>query len=198
MKVNIGGAMIGALLMVAGSNSVCRAQAPPTAQFNMVILGGHETNRLDRGRPVVLVAGALGVPSQVFRDAFRAVRPAPSGSEPDPRQVGSNKEALLSALGPYGITNERLDQVSDYYRYNPSNGGLWRNVVASASAFEYSGGRIEARITNPGAGYTSVPQITIVGRPDLEATATVTFSHDLAKNGSIQTITIRKRATESK
>ena len=35
-------------------------------------------------RPVVLIAAALGVSSDVFREAFSHVRPAPAGTRPDP------------------------------------------------------------------------------------------------------------------
>src|SRR5436190_8396245 len=80
--------------------------------------GGHDTDPQDRGRPVVLVAAALGVKPEVFREAFRGVTPA-RGGKPTPEQARSNKEALLKVLKPYGITNERLDEVSDYYRYRP-------------------------------------------------------------------------------
>src|SRR5205823_915861 len=96
--------------------------------------GGHETDPQDHGRPVALIAAALGVPAEVFRAAFRNVRPAPAGQEPEPGQVRQNKEALLRALGPYGVTNERLDTVSNYYRYNRSRGEMWPTAPATADA----------------------------------------------------------------
>ncbi|MEI8283231.1 MAG: hypothetical protein WCG75_12560, partial [Armatimonadota bacterium] len=48
--------------------------------------GGHGTAEVDHGRPVILVAGGLGVPPQIFREAFSHVKPAPAGQEPDPEQ----------------------------------------------------------------------------------------------------------------
>ena len=71
--------------------------------------GGHETDPRDGGRPVVLIAAALGVAPEVFRDAFSQVRPARGGREPEPAQVRQNKSVLMKALGKHGITNEKLD-----------------------------------------------------------------------------------------
>src|ERR1051325_7086572 len=98
---------------VLGATFSTSAQTQPlpkdVTRVPVVFSGGHETDPRDHGRPVVLVAGALGVQPQVFRDAFSHVRPAPRGTEPDPRQVRENKAALMSALGRYGVTNDRLD-----------------------------------------------------------------------------------------
>ena len=75
------------------------------------ILGGHERKSVDHGRPVILIAAALRVREQVFRDAFSHVRPGSAGQEPDPEHVIRNKQALLDALGSFGVTNDRLDEV---------------------------------------------------------------------------------------
>ncbi len=96
-----------------GSHSA-ETQAP------LLFSGGYETD--PGGRPVVLIAGALGVSPEVFREAFSGVRPARGGETPKPEQVRKNKAALLRVLAKYGVTNERLDEVSDYYRYNPRRG----------------------------------------------------------------------------
>src|SRR5215218_7061953 len=77
-------------------------------QLPITFSGGHETDPRDHGRPVVLVAAALGVTPDVFRTAFRGVTPARNG-RPSPQQARSNKDALMRVLKPYGITNERLD-----------------------------------------------------------------------------------------
>ena len=55
------------------------------AHVPVVFSGGHGTDPEDRGRPVALVAGGLGVPAKVFRDAFRLVHPAPDGTAAGPR-----------------------------------------------------------------------------------------------------------------
>ena len=82
-------------------------------KIQLVITGGHETDPRDRGRPVILIGNALGVTPEVFREAFSHVKPAPGGEQPDPAQVQRNKAALLKALGPYRVTNELLDRVSN-------------------------------------------------------------------------------------
>ncbi|MBW7459054.1 hypothetical protein K0U00_33890, partial [Paenibacillus sepulcri] len=85
---------------------------------SVVISGGFDTDPVDHGRPVVLIAAALGVPTEVFREAFSGVTPAGAGSGgPTAEEAQQNKAALLKVLGSYGITNERLDEVSNYYRY---------------------------------------------------------------------------------
>ncbi|HAH49538.1 MAG TPA: hypothetical protein DCM07_32810, partial [Planctomycetaceae bacterium] len=66
---------------------------------------------------------ALGVEPEVFQQAFSNVKPARGGA-PSAARVRANKEVLMSALGKQGITNDRLDTVSNYYRYQPERGGL--------------------------------------------------------------------------
>src|SRR6185503_1032034 len=95
--------------------------------------GGHDTDPRDRGRPVVLVAAGLGVKPEVFREAFSGVTPSKNGP-PSGAQARQNKAALLKVLGPLGVTNERLDEVSDFYRYQPQRGDLWRHTPAKAFA----------------------------------------------------------------
>lgn len=68
------------------------------------------------GRPVCEIAQALGVPAEVFREAFTHVTPAAPGTEPSESQREANHEALLSRLRPYGVTAQQLDAVSDRYR----------------------------------------------------------------------------------
>ena len=83
---------------------------------SVVFTGGYETDLRDHGRPVALIAAALGVEPEVFRQAFSNVKPARGGA-PSAARVRANKEVLMSALGKQGITNDRLDTVSNYYRY---------------------------------------------------------------------------------
>src|SRR3954462_1660650 len=80
------------------------------AKVPVTFSGGHETDRRDHGRPVVLVAAGLGVAPEVFRDTFSGVHPAGPGSGgPTREEAQKNKQALMSVLGKYGITNDRLD-----------------------------------------------------------------------------------------
>lgn len=152
--------------------------------------GGYETDPQDRGRPVVLVAAGLGVPPEVFRKAFSNVRPAPAGQEPDPAQVRKNKSALMDALAPYGVTNDRLDTVSNYYRYRRDRDELWRNTPATAVAIVRDGVVTGFDVTHPGAGYSSPPTVSVTGFPNVKATVKLRFDTDLEKNGSIKEITI--------
>jgi hypothetical protein len=160
------------------------------AKFTVSISGGYETNPVDKGRPVILIASALGVPAEVFREAFSHVTPAAGGQEPDPKQVSLNKDALLKVLSPYGITNDRLDTVSNYYRYNQSAGQVWQRTPAAASAIVTNGVVTGIKINNPGAGYSSVPTITISGASGITAKASLLYSKDFQTNGSISAITI--------
>src|SRR6476620_10797851 len=113
------------VLMTMGSAQGQTVREAPTTRVPIVFSGGHETDPRDRGRPVILIASALGVPPEVFREAFSHVHPAPPGRGPTPEEARRNKDALLGALSKYGVTNERLDEVSNYYRYRRDHGELW-------------------------------------------------------------------------
>jgi len=162
--------------------------ATDETQIPAVITDGHAIDRRDHGRPVILVAAALGVSPAVFRDAFSRVKPAPAGEQPDPSQVQLNKQALLDTLEPYGITNDRLDEVSNFYRYNGRNGGLWHHTPATVTANLHHGVVTRFTIVNPGAGYTTAPTITVPGQPGLKIIATLSFSPDVALNGSLKEV----------
>jgi hypothetical protein len=159
------------------------------------ISGGHETDPRDHGRPVALIAAALGVPEGVFREAFSHVRPAPAGERPAEAQVRQNKRALLKALAKYGVSNERLDEVSDYYRYRPEPGHLWRHAPASAIA-RVEGGRVTGvTLSDEGAGYSSPPRLSVPGHPEVRLAATLALGKDLKTNGRIDTILIASPTT---
>jgi hypothetical protein len=166
-------------------------QAASMTRVPLKFSGGHDTDRRDRGRPVVLIAAALGVPPDVFREAFSHVRPAPAGTRPAPDQVRKNKDELLKALGPYGVTNDRLDEVSDYYRYVQRRGQLWPTKPAATYA-EVKGGKIvRFVVTKGGAGYSSPPSVSVPGF-DVEAKVELSFGKKLETNGSVAAITLVK------
>lgn len=150
--------------------------------------GGHETDPRDHGRPVVLVAGALGVQPEDFREAFSHVHPAPPGKEPEPEQVRENKAALMSALGKYGVTNERLDQVSNYYRYRRERGQMWPTSPAKAYANVRDGKVVSIVVTTGGSGYSSPPSVHVPGARLTAATAELQFSANFEQNGMIKGI----------
>lgn len=164
--------------------------APPLAanQQALVFTGGNETDPRDRGRPVVLIAGALGVTSDVFRDAFSRVRPAGPGEQPGDEQVRANKAALMAALGKFGISNDRLDEVSNYYRYVQSRGESWPITPAQGYA-EITDGKVTGFvITRAGSGYSSPPTVTVDGMPDVAARVKLAYGPEFSANGSVVSV----------
>jgi hypothetical protein len=175
-------------VLVAGTAALTLADSAPAVKVS----GGHATKPVDNGRPVILVASALGVPEEVFREAFSKVSPAPAGSEPDPAEVAKNKEALLGVLAPYGVTNDDLDRVSDHYRYNGSAGEAWPVKAAVLRATMRNGQVVGVRVVNGGSGYTSAPRVAVAGHPEVRATAKLAFSRTFARNGRVVSVTIRR------
>lgn len=157
----------------------------------VVFSGGHETDRQDHGRPVVLIAAALGVKTEVFREAFRGVTPA-RGRGPTGEEARKNKAALMKVLQPHGITNDRLDEVSDYYRYRPQAGELWTHKPAKAHAVVVDGRVKEIVITDAGAGYSAPPRATVPGVDGVDLQVTLHFGKDLKTNGAVRGIEVSK------
>ena len=174
-------------VVIASLIALCPAWALPTdiIPVPVVISGGHETDPRDHGRPVVLVAGGLGVAPEIFRDAFSRVHPVAPGSYPDQGRAQQNKSVLLSALGKYGITNEKLDSVSGYYRYQPGTAQLWPTKAAVIMAIVKNGTVTSFEITDGGSGYSSQPLISVPGAKYGRVTANLCYGQDLRKNGSI-------------
>ena len=187
------GKLIAALLLCAVVSFIPAGnpQAGTGEKIKLTITDGHGTDPRDHGRPVVLIANALGVKPEVFREAFSHVNPAPGGTEPEPAQVQRNKSALLAALGKYGVTNERLDQVSNYYRYRPESGRLW--PISTAAAYvTLAGGKVSSiEVSDGGAGYSTAPTISVPGHPEISLKATLAFGKDLKKNGVISGIALK-------
>ena len=178
----------GGLLFLIVGLTFCHAQnCLDVNRVPVVFSGGHETDPRDHGRPVVLIAGALGVPPEVFRDAFSRVHPANPEKGPAPAEAQANKAALLATLGKYGVTNGRLDQVSDYYRYVASRHELWPTQPAVAYAMVQYGKIVGYEIVNGGAGYSSNPAITVPGF-DGPGIAELAYGKSFEKNGSIRSI----------
>lgn len=157
----------------------------------VVFQGGYETDSVDRGRPVALIAAVLGVETEVFRDAFSGVTPA-HGRGPSEAEAQANKKVLLDALGKYGITNERLDEVSNYYRYRPQSGELWQHTPATATATVENGQVVSVKITNAGAGYMAPPTVVVAGHPNATVKATIEFTKDFETNGRLSSLTVVK------
>ena len=186
---------IAAALALAGSSAL--ADSPPTApgvtRVPLVFSGGHDTDPRDHGRPVVLVASALGVTSEVFREAFSHVHPAGPGSGgPTREEAQANKKALMSALGKFGITNERLDEVSNFYRYPPGRGNLWKVTPAVANALVKNGAVTGYEIVSGGAGYTVPPTVSVPNTKGPAAKVDIAFGKDFQTNGAVSAITVAK------
>jgi hypothetical protein len=156
---------------------------------SVIFEGGYETDPQDHGRPVALIAAALGMKEEVFRQAFSGVTPARGGG-PTPERARDNKKVLMDALGKYGVTNDRLDTVSNYYRYNGAAGEVWKRSAATAKAVIKDGKVTGISITNAGAGYTTPPTVTVAGYDNVKVQATIEFSQDFAQNGRLKTLKI--------
>jgi hypothetical protein len=167
------------------------AKADPSLGVSVTLTGGFDTDPRDHGRPVILVASALNVTPEVFREAFSHVTPASGGREPEEAQVKLNKQALMQRLSPLGVTDDRLNEVSNMYRYSASRGQMWRHTPAVVYATVKNGVVTGFTIADAGAGYSSPPKISIAGMENVNATAALSFATDFAKNGSIKEISIR-------
>jgi hypothetical protein len=169
--------------------------APTGTQVPLVFSGGHATDPRDHGRPVVLVAAALKVTPEVFRAAFSGVHPAPPGQGgPTPEEARANKRVLLGALAPYGVTNDRLDEVSNRYRYRRERGELWPTREAAGYATVKDGAVTGLVVTDPGFGYSSPPAVAVKDLPGVQAVAALAFSTDFAKNGSVASVALAPAA----
>jgi hypothetical protein len=158
--------------------------------------GGHETDPRDHGRPIALIAAALNVKPEVFRKAFSGVTPA-RGRRPTGEEQRRNKEALMKVLAPYKVTNDRLDEVSNYYRYRPEKGELWPTSPAKAYAVVEDGKIKKIVVTQPGAGYNSPPKAVVKGLEKIVLQAKLAFGTDLKKNGGVASVEL-KSATQHK
>lgn len=186
-----------ASLTILATSLTFAADAPTSGvtKVPVVFAEGHETDGRDHGRPVNLVAGALGVPPEVFRDAFSRVHPAGPGSGgPTGEEARANKAALMSVLGKYGITNDRLDEVSNQYRYQRSKGEMWPTTPAVANAIVKNGVVTGFEIVSGGAGYSTPPTVTVPNMKGVSAKVELSFGKDLKTNGSVSAITLAPAA----
>jgi hypothetical protein len=177
-------------LLALGLSSRAPAENTAAKEVPVILSGGFETNPVDHGRPVALVAGALGVAPEVFREAFSHVHPAGPGKGPEPEQVRDNKAALMKALAKFGITNDRLDEVSNRYRYAQWRGERWPTKPATAYAVVENGTITKFVIKDGGYGYTSLPVVSVPGVRDYAGKAELKFDKDFVKNGSIAAIAV--------
>ena len=189
-----------ALVVVAGLAGCSSAggRAVPTSatstnekagSVDVVLTGGFEVHDDDFGRPVPLYASMLGVQPAVFRQAFSGVHPDP-GHAPSAAEQEQNKVALLSVLAPHGVTNEELDQVANYYRFDSTRGETWPHRPAAATAVVSNGRIVGFTITDPGYGYSYPPRVSVPGFSAVNAVADIAFTRDFATNGHLNSITL--------
>ncbi len=193
MKIALFALLAGIPTLACAQNSTSPSAPATTGETQVAVTfnGGHDTVGVDRGRPVILIASALNVPPEVFRKVFSGVHPAGPGSGgPTNEEAQKNKQVLMEGLGPYGVTDDRLNEVSNYYRYRRDTGELWQHADATATATVRNGVVTAITVTNPGAGYSSQPTISVPGVGAVNATVTIAYGTDLDKNGSIKDISL--------
>ena len=132
------------------------------------------------------------MPDAVFRETFSHVHPAGPGSGgPTDAEARQNKAALMKGLSPYGVTDDRINTVSNYYRYMKRNhDDLWQHREAVAFAVVNADGKVvRFDLPDSGAGYTTPPKVTIAELPGITVIAKLKFGTDLTTNGSIESLT---------
>jgi hypothetical protein len=185
------------LALLAGGSLIAslraaQSSAAEVTRVAVVFSGGHETDPRDGGRPVALIAAALGVTPEVFREAFSHVHPADPNVGPTGDEARQNKAALMNALGKYGITNDQLDRVSNYYRYARSRNELWRVKPAAAYALVKNGAVIGYEVVSGGSGYSSPPKVSVPDFKDASAKVELVFGKVMESNGAVSAITVPK------
>jgi hypothetical protein len=183
--------LILAITAVVGSIAHAQTATLPSGVTRVPVTfsGGHDTDPRDRGRPVILIGSALGVTADIFRDAFSGVHPAgPGKGGPSREEAQANKKVLMDKLGKYGITNDRLDEVSNFYRYPPGSRDLWKNTPAVANALVKNGVVTGFDIVSGGAGYTTPPTVTVPGVSGVTAKVELAFGKKFETNGSVASI----------
>jgi hypothetical protein len=151
--------------------------------------GGYEIGKNDFGRPVALMAAALGVTPEQFREAFSGVRPA-RGRGPTGEEQRRNKEALMRVLAPLGVTNERMDEVANYYRFRPQERELWPTEEAEAYAEVKGGMIVRVVVTAAGSGYSSPPVVRVEGFETARIKVRLKFSTELEENGGVEAVDV--------
>jgi len=175
------------------AQTAATASSPGVTRVPVVFSDGYDTDPRDRGRPVILIASALGVTEDVFRDAFSGVRPAgPGKGGPTGDEARANKKVLMTALGKHGVNNERLDEVSNYYRYPPGSRELWKNTPAKANALVQNGVVVGYELIDGGAGYTTAPIASVPSVQGPAPKVELAFGKKFEKNGSVSAITVAK------
>ena len=104
----------------------------------------------------------------------------------------------MKVLKPLGVTNERMDEVANYYRFRPQNGELWPTKPAKAYAVVEDGKIKMVVVTEPGSGYSSPPKVAVKGFEKVPLEAKLKLVTDLKKNGGIESIEVANEKSADK
>ena len=178
-------------LLVVPACLIVALGAGPSDDYVVMFSGGHDIGKDDYGRPCVLIAAALGVQTDVFRKAFSGVTPARNG-RPSSAEAKRNKEAMLKVLEPHGVTNDRLDEVANHYRFRPQDGELWSHKDAKAHAVVVDGKLMKIIVDDAGSGYTTPPEVMIKGFGKVDCVVMLNFDKNTKHNGAIKSIEVKK------
>ena len=96
----------------------------------------------------------------------------------------------MNALGKFGVTDDRLNAVSNFYRYPPGSRALWKNKPATANALLKNGTIVGYEITSGGYGYTRPPTVSAPGSDGAMAKVEISYGKYLETNGAVSAITI--------
>ena len=96
----------------------------------------------------------------------------------------------MKVLGPHQVTNDRLDEVSNYYRYRPQEDELWPTQEAQAYAMVECGEIKKLVVTRGGSGYSSPPKATVKGFEKVKLQTKLKFGKALNKNGSVVAVEV--------
>ena len=67
---------------------------------------------------------------------------------------------------------------------------MWPTASAAGYALVSNGAVTGLVVTNPGYGYSSPPNVSLQGGPDVQAVVTLAFDPDFGKNGSIKSVAL--------
>ena len=104
---------------------------PGITKAAVTFSGGHDIGPGDFGRPVTLMAAALGWPGRVSPGLKRREAGTRAGAEGG--RAAGEQRALMKVCAQ-GRANERMDEVADYYRFRPERGELWPTRGAGRGA----------------------------------------------------------------
>jgi len=153
----------------------------------VTVSGGHEIPDTDKGQPLELIGGLLGITGAQARDSFYY---------PFPKDGNLNdwNALFLEQLEYYGLRVDELDIA--LIRYLPTTEGVWNYTHADLRAIIENNVVVGFEIIDGGRGYTSQPTITVEGYDDVGVEMTISYTKDFETNGAITDIRLREEVAE--